>query len=230
MVKDPLKDERMGWDIEQMKGLFLPQDADAILSIPISESTANDRMVWAEDRKGKFAVRSAYRLAREIVAEGGITGCSDPTKMHGVCRGVWSMNLPNKIKHFTWKACNGILATKDSLFCRKITNNNICEVCGRQAETTMPMLCFCSQGKEVWNASKHSLPCIIQESLSFVETFNRLRTSWKAQQGLLERWIATCWGIWKSRNEIRRGGKRRPGLVIVRSSMKLLEDFQSANE
>ena len=37
-------------------------------------------------------------------------------------------------------------------------------------------------------------------------------------------------GIWKSRNEVRHGGKRRTGLAIVRSSLKLLEDFQIANE
>jgi len=46
----------------------------------------------------------------------------------------------------------------------------------------------------------------------------------------LERWLTICWGIWKSRNEVRHGGKRRSSLVIVRSSLKLLEDFQSANE
>ena len=38
-----------------------------------------------------------------------------------------------------------------------------------------------------------------------------------------------CWGIWKSRNEVWRG-KRHPGPVIVRSSLKLLEDYHSANE
>ena len=124
--------------------------------------------------KGKFIVRSAYRLAREIEVEGGNIGSLDSMKMHGVWRGVWSMNLPNKIKHFAWKACNGILPTKNSLFRRKITNNNICEDCGGQVETTMRMLCFCSQGIEVWSASKLSLPCNVQESWSFVDTFSRL--------------------------------------------------------
>ena len=226
MVRDLLKDEGMEWDIELVRGLFLPQDAEAILIIPISESDAKDRMVWAKDKKGKFTIRSAYRLAREIEAEGGNTSCSNPTKMHGVWRGVWSMNLPNKIKHFAWKSCNGILPIKDSLFRRKIMANNICEVCGRQVETIMHMLCFCSRGTEVWSSSKLTLPCNVQESWSFVDTFSRLRVSWEAQQGLLERWVTICWGIWKSRNEV----QRRPSLVIVRSSLKLLEDFQSAKE
>ena len=100
---------------------------------------------WAEDKKGRFTVRSAYRLAQEIEAECGNASCSDPMKMHGVWRGVWSLNLPNKIKHFAWKACNGILATKDSLFHRKIMTNNICEACGGHIETIMHMLYFVAE-------------------------------------------------------------------------------------
>ena len=100
---------------------------------------------WAEDKKGRFTVRSAYRLAQEIEAECGNASCSDPMKMHGVWRGMWSLNLPNKIKHFAWNACNGILATKDSLFHRKIMTNNICEACGRHIETIMHMLYFVAE-------------------------------------------------------------------------------------
>ena len=77
-LKDLLGEEGMEWDIELVRGLFLPQDAEAILSIPISESVAKDRTVWVEDKKGKFSVKSVYRLAWEIEAEGGNTGCSDP--------------------------------------------------------------------------------------------------------------------------------------------------------
>ena len=115
-------------------------------------------------------------------------------------------------------------------YCPCWWDTTTCEGCGRQVETTMHMLCFCSRGTEVWRACKLALPCIVKESWSFVDTFSRLRTSWEAQPELLERWVTICWGIWKSRNEVRHGGKRRPGPVIVRSSLKLLEDFQSANE
>ena len=70
MVRELLREDGLEWDIELVRGLFLPQDAEAILSIPVSESTAKDRMVWAEDKKGHFSIRSAYRLARELVAGG----------------------------------------------------------------------------------------------------------------------------------------------------------------
>ena len=48
------------WDIELVRSLFLPQDADAILIIPLSNLVTKDRLVWAEDKNGRFTVRSAY--------------------------------------------------------------------------------------------------------------------------------------------------------------------------
>ena len=144
MVRDLMKEGDREWDIELVKSLFLPRDVEAILSTPLSNLVTKDRLVWAEDKKVRFTVRSAYKLAREIMAEDNNASCSDPMKLQSVWRGVWSMNLPNKIKHFACKACNDILATKESLFRRKITVNNLCEACGKHVETIMHMLCFCS--------------------------------------------------------------------------------------
>ena len=202
MVRDLLREENLKWNTVLVKEIFLPQDAEAILSIPISETRARDRMVWAGDKKGNFTVRSAYRLVHDIEAKGSNSGCSDPSMMQG----VWSLNVPNKIKHFVWKACNGILPTQESLYRRKITESKICEACGGRKETTMHVLYFCNRGTEAWKESKLALPCNIQESWSFVDTFCRLRMGWMVQLGLLERWVSICWGIWKSRNEVRVGG------------------------
>ena len=229
MVSELLREGSMEWDIELVKRLFLPQDVEAILSTPLSVSAAADRMVWVEDKKGRFSVKSAYRLARETEAEDGKASCSDPTKLHGAWKGVWRMNLPNRLKHFTWKACNGILATKESLFKRKITADDLCEACGSQVETTLHMLCFCNHSTEVWNSCKLFLPFNIQESWGFLDTFSRLRSFWDTQKEKLERWVAISWGIWKNRNEVRHGGAKRPGQVIVRHALRLVEDFHAAN-
>ncbi|XP_050246522.1 uncharacterized protein LOC126694332 [Quercus robur] len=152
MVCELLKEGSKERDIELVRRLFLPQDVEAILSTPISDLVAIDRMVWAEDKKGRFTVKSAYRLAREIEAEG-----------------------------------------------------------------------------EVWSSCKLSLPFNVQESWSFLDTFSRLWICWETQQGMLERWVSIYWGIWKSRNEVWHGGKKRPGLIIVINALRLLEDYHSAN-
>ena len=56
MIRDLMKGGRE-WDIELVRSLFLPQDADVILSIPLSNLVTKDRLVWAEDKKGRFTVR-----------------------------------------------------------------------------------------------------------------------------------------------------------------------------
>ena len=45
---------------------FLPQDANTILSIPLSVNGARDRVIWAEKKNGRFTVKSTYRLAQEV--------------------------------------------------------------------------------------------------------------------------------------------------------------------
>ena len=84
MVRDLLKEGGKEWDIELVKGLFLPHDMDAILSIPMSDLVAKDRLVWAEDKKGRFTVSSTYKLAREIEVEYRNASYSDLMEMHGV--------------------------------------------------------------------------------------------------------------------------------------------------
>ena len=51
MVRDLLREDGFEWDTGLVRDLFLLQDAEAILSIPISESFARDRMVGLKRRK-----------------------------------------------------------------------------------------------------------------------------------------------------------------------------------
>lgn len=46
----------------------------------------------------------------------------------------------------------------------------------------------------------------------------------------LKKTLIFCWEIWKSRNTVQHGGTRRPGKVIVRNSLSLVEEYQAANE
>ena len=128
---------------------FMLQDVDAILSIPFSANRARDRLIWAGTKNGKFSVRSAYKMAQET--EWGVKGAepSDPTKLREIWRHVWGMNTPNKLKHFAWKACKNILATKENLKRRNITKDSVCEACGEQLESACHIFWFCDKAKEV---------------------------------------------------------------------------------
>ena len=106
-------------------------------------------MVWSENKSGKFTIRSAYRLAQLDRGGEGRAECSNPTSVKRIWRGVWSMDLLNKVKHFAWKACKNILATKENLWKRKITRDGVCEGYKKEIESTGHLFWTCQKAKEV---------------------------------------------------------------------------------
>ena len=114
-VCDLIDGDRMEWKEHLIHQVFLPQDVDAILSIPLNTHGARDCLIWAESKNGKFTVRSAYRLAQEISTEGNSPESSDPAALKQVWKDLWNMRVLNKIKYFAWRACRDILATKENL-------------------------------------------------------------------------------------------------------------------
>lgn len=66
VVSDLIDDESKEWKCDLVRQCFLPQDADTILSIPLSATGARDRVIWAENKNGRSTVKSAYKLAQEV--------------------------------------------------------------------------------------------------------------------------------------------------------------------
>ena len=146
------------WDIGLLCQWFLLEDRDAILGIPVSTTSTSDRLVWVENKCGKFIVKSAYTLALEGQKKSDMADCSNDTARRKLWKAIWKLHLPQKIKHFTWKASRDILASKENLAKRKITPNGVCELCGGGIEKTGHTLWFCEHAKEVWKCSKLALP------------------------------------------------------------------------
>ena len=55
-------------------------------------------------------------------------------------QGVWSLNVPNKIKHFVWKACNGILPPKNLFIVERSRNQKY----ARLVVVGKKLPCMCS--------------------------------------------------------------------------------------
>ena len=145
------------WNIDKLNSWFIPEDRDAILGILLSSSNTQDRLIWAENRSGKFTVKSAYALASEEKSCATRVDYSDESTRRKIWKSIWVLKIPPKIKHFVWKAARGILATKSNLAKRKITSDGICELCGVSEETVCHLLWSCDHAKEVWSNSKFTL-------------------------------------------------------------------------
>ena len=70
-------------------------------------------------------------------------GTSDPAANNMSWSNIWTLNVPNKVKHFIWRACHESLPTKKNLLIRKVTRNSICERCQSEIEDTVHALWGC---------------------------------------------------------------------------------------
>ncbi|XP_075645329.1 uncharacterized protein LOC142616340 [Castanea sativa] len=203
---------------------------DAILGIPLSLSNIQDKLIWAENKSGKFTVKSAYALALEEKACVTRADCSDELARRKIWKAIWLLKVPQKIKHFAWKAGRGILATKSNLAKRKIVSDGTCELCGHYEETVCHFLWSCDHAKEVWNNSKFALPFEISTHWTFLDVVENLQRCDHFRPGQMEQFITVSWGIWKNRNDLQMGGKGKAGRTILRNALQLVEEFRSANE
>ena len=68
-VGELIDTDAMCWKFSVVDFIFLPHEAEAIKSIPLSVCFPSDRLVWAKTANGKFIAKSAYHLAMNIIFE-----------------------------------------------------------------------------------------------------------------------------------------------------------------
>ena len=72
---------------------------------------------------------------------------------------MWGLNVPNKIKSFSWWASKNILPTKSNLGRRNILDNPTCEACDEEAKSSGHCLWNCPKAHEIWTLSSISFEC-----------------------------------------------------------------------
>ena len=91
MVPSLINMERRGWNVAIVKNIFLPDEVDVILGIPISSRLPDDSLIWAWTPNGKFNVRSANQVAQKYGErrnqQGERKGCLDGLRM----KAIWKM-------------------------------------------------------------------------------------------------------------------------------------------
>ena len=133
--------------------------------IPLSTNDTNDRLIWAENRSGKFTVKNAYVLVLEEQQHTTMGDCSNGLVCKKTWKAIWHLNVPQKIKHFAWRAGQDILATKSNLAKRKIAPSGICELCGKEEEIVSHLLWFCDT---FW--ALHTMIMILPSTFSALKT------------------------------------------------------------
>ena len=121
-------------------------------------------------KKGLFTVKSAYKVAKEVLHGGNLAESSRGCVGKEVWAALWKLRIPNKIKVFGWRACNDILPTKQNLSKRKINEDEMCRICMRFPESVIHALWECEAAKDVWAGSLK----ILQKGVSGLADYSHL--------------------------------------------------------
>ena len=67
---------------------------------------------------------------------------------------IWSLESPNKVKHFIWRACKNSLPTKCNLVRRQVISDHSCDRCSGSPENPLHPVRNCPELDCVLGASK----------------------------------------------------------------------------
>ncbi|KAF4381365.1 hypothetical protein G4B88_030272 [Cannabis sativa] len=125
---------------------FHKDDVPWIQGIPI-DMYIEDSLSWPYTPNGQYMVKSGYRVGREINLHP--TRHCNMEGIHKWWKMIWSMQLPPRMKLFSWRVCHNWLPAKTNLLHRGMHVNPICESCGNNAETLTHVLWSCAKSKVV---------------------------------------------------------------------------------
>ena len=180
----------------------MPHEAVAILGLPLSSTHEEDRLIWIATSKGVYSTKSAYQLLQND-AEVKAPGPSNSTENKQFWLDIWTLNLPNKIKHFLWLAVNDSLPTKLNLMKRNITAKPLCDRCDCETEETIHALWDCIEVKNAWWELVGCRLCLVEKLASFRDLFQGILA--RKSSHLAETFAYIAWGIWHNRNSKQMG-------------------------
>ncbi|XP_042941372.1 uncharacterized protein LOC122276027 [Carya illinoinensis] len=96
-VEELICDQQGCWKADLVMKIFKKEEAEMILSMPLSRSNLEDKMFWGPSTKGVFTVKSAYYLQLDRLKRYKGGGPKDGDKDER-WRNIWGLNVPNSVK------------------------------------------------------------------------------------------------------------------------------------
>ena len=187
-----------------------------------------DIIIWLHHKKGLFIIKSAYKVAKEVLKGGNIAEISRVYAGRRVWIALWKFWIPNKIKVFRWRACNDILPTKLNLSKRRIIDDTMCPICMRFLELAIHALWECEVAKDVWSGSLKILQKGVSGQANMIHLMEYL-LDWVESQDM-EVVLVQAWLIWNQRNRVVHGGKFHDLGWSNNRAGEMLEEYHTAQE
>ncbi|CAL5402705.1 unnamed protein product [Camellia sinensis] len=113
-VAEVIDPTRKIWKREILKEWLSPKDLEAVLAIPIAAVNRDDLLIWHHNPSRVYSVKSGYALAKQIWHNSNGSNKPSGSLILGTdfWNSIWALDIPPKIRHFWWRVCHNVLATK----------------------------------------------------------------------------------------------------------------------
>ena len=156
------------WNLDLIQREFLAHEARIITGIPLSIHNSPDMQVWFPFSQGVYTTRSAYRLLSSLKRLS-LLNCSDPGRRRHMWNGIWSLQVPHKIKHMMWKAANEAIPTLYKLWRRRVVQAVVCLGCFFDYEDIIHALWSCPALRSIWEVDELTKKFLKYKFSSFVD-------------------------------------------------------------
>jgi hypothetical protein len=142
------------WNEELVSQTFLPQDAELILATPVHYDL-DDLVAWHFDMKGRFSVRSAYKMFRDHIRrsrrDGGMSTADNGLLERRQWQMIWGLKCLGKVKQFLWRFTHNSLAVRRNLQRQGVKMETAsCVMCNRSLEDGGHLFFNCKYVKQLW--------------------------------------------------------------------------------
>ncbi|KAL4610617.1 hypothetical protein ACB092_08G063900 [Castanea dentata] len=198
LVSNLIDQDLHWWRSDYIMTLFQREDAEAICKIPLSKRYVVDSIVSIHNKNGRFIVKSAYKVAKEILRGPNWAECSSDCAGKEVWAALWKLHILNKIKAFKWRACHDISPTQMNLKKRRIITEDACPICTRCQESALHALRDCVVAQDVWARSIKIMQKSAHGQTDILQLMEYLMDRLALED--LELVLVLAWLIWNQRN------------------------------
>lgn len=156
-VSSLMNPDGYGRNVALIDQILLPFEASQVKQIYLSPRKPPDRLVWKFSRNGSYTVRSAYHWLMNQSDPNSSGGSSHEECDNIHWRGVWSLSIPPKVKHFVWRALKNSLPTRANLLRRGVAVDSTCGQCDAATESLDHCLLECTRARSFWFGSSLGL-------------------------------------------------------------------------
>lgn len=142
-LEDLIEKNTHWWGVEKVNQLLPVRATVEVFKIILSPGDQMDKFIWEPKQSGLYSVKSAYKLFRSMETENKQGESSNAKEQKQIWKVLWKLQIQNKVKVFTWRACKNGLPTKANLKKRQVLMEENCIFHGDGVEDVLHALYYC---------------------------------------------------------------------------------------